>query len=293
MNAFMDTLWKIKAVIPGVVLFMLFVLGTLVFAVRVLRHGYPELPESKRKKTLLASRFFMQYIFWLVAPFERGLANLRVSPAAISFASLAVCAGAGVAAGTAHFALGCWLYALSGVLDTLDGRVARRTGRVTKAGAFLDSVLDRWAEFLLLGGLLIGAHSVFARASLMVCIAGSQMVSYTRARGEGLGLVLDGGLMQRAERLVLVCLTMLVAAVGRESGWYDGWLVLSWGVLAVGLVSMGSAIRRFRVGVQELHKMEAAARAAASGAPAPTVVPTRPERADTRPKATPTPRRAT
>jgi CDP-diacylglycerol--glycerol-3-phosphate 3-phosphatidyltransferase len=250
----MSIFTKIYGVIPGLVALVVVLLGQVVFAVRIARHGWPELPPSKRKGSFLASHFIMQYLFWLVGPVENTLVRFRVSPTAISFSSLGACVGAGLAAALNHFALACWLYVLSGVLDTLDGRVARRTGTSSAAGAFLDSVLDRWAEFIVLGGLIIGAQTTFARFAVMACIVGSQMVSYTRARGEGLGVVLDGGLMQRAERLGLIALTLLVAAVGRESGWYDEWLVLSWGALGVGLVSTFSAAGRLRAGLSALSK---------------------------------------
>jgi CDP-diacylglycerol--glycerol-3-phosphate 3-phosphatidyltransferase len=97
---------------------------------------------------------------------------------------------------------------LSGALDTLDGSLARRSNRPTRAGAFLDSVLDRYSDFLALFGIWLYflIHSpdqlILITAILFFCLLGSFMVSYTRARGEGLGLSVTEGFWGRAERVV-------------------------------------------------------------------------------------------
>jgi CDP-diacylglycerol--glycerol-3-phosphate 3-phosphatidyltransferase len=105
---------------------------------------------------------------------------------------------------------------LGGPLDALDGAVARVTGRESRFGAMLDSVLDRYGEALILAGL--GYHlmqtgrpigAVLATAALF----GSVMVSYARARSEGLGVDYKGGLLTRFERLALLVLALLTGYV--------------------------------------------------------------------------------
>lgn len=97
---------------------------------------------------------------------------------------------------------------LSGVLDTLDGSLARKLKQQTRAGAFLDSVFDRYSDFLMVLGiwLFFQAHPVPAQVLitplLFLLLAGSFMVSYSRARGEGLGLSISLGLFERAERII-------------------------------------------------------------------------------------------
>jgi CDP-diacylglycerol--glycerol-3-phosphate 3-phosphatidyltransferase len=110
------------------------------------------------------------------------------------------------------------LVLLSGTFDIMDGKVARATNRVTKFGALYDSTLDRYAEVIVFFGLayffdrhhsefLAGPDStwrVIAVIAVSVALGGSMMVSYVRARAEGLGLECKVGIMQRPERIVLL-----------------------------------------------------------------------------------------
>jgi len=104
-----------------------------------------------------------------------------------------------------------FLVLLGGLFDIFDGRVARMSGLASKFGAFYDSVLDRMSEVAMYVGLLSlyvkyqsGPMDVFMIYVIMVAAGGSLMVSYTRAKAEALGLDCSVGLMQRAERLVLI-----------------------------------------------------------------------------------------
>jgi len=240
-------------IMPALVLVAVFFAGLPVFALRVRLFGWPGSPESKREYTRIATPFVMRYVFWLLTPLELGLAGLGVSPNAITLASVGLCAVCGVLAATGHLALSAWLYFAAGMLDALDGRVARRTGRSSSSGALLDSVTDRWGEFFLLGGLALFLRDTFGLFSVLACIAGSQMVSYTRARGEALGLNLAGGTMQRAERIVIVGLAMLAGAVGGISHAYDGRLVMAGALLGVGLLSSWTSLHRLAVGIAALR----------------------------------------
>ena len=118
----------------------------------------------------------------------------------------------GVAAGSASSARRVWLYAFAGILDVLDGRLARLAGKQTAAGALFDSVSDRWGELFVFAGYAWYLHDSPWLLAVMGAIGGSMMVSYTRARAEGLGVALSGGMMQRAERIVLVAGGTLIAA---------------------------------------------------------------------------------
>jgi len=104
------------------------------------------------------------------------------------------------------------LVIVTALLDALDGGLARYTNRVTPFGAFLDSSLDRYAEAALYGGLLWwyiqqGAH--IEAMLVYAAIVGSIMVSYTRARAEGLGVECKVGLLTRFERIALLVLALL------------------------------------------------------------------------------------
>jgi CDP-diacylglycerol--glycerol-3-phosphate 3-phosphatidyltransferase len=106
------------------------------------------------------------------------------------------------------FWLGGLTVLIAGALDTLDGALARKAGRTSPSGAFLDSVLDRISDFFIYLGLwaalYLRAPNLFLWVTLLIffCIQGSYLVSYARARGEGLGVSTSVGLFGRAERLV-------------------------------------------------------------------------------------------
>jgi phosphatidylglycerophosphate synthase len=156
---------------------------------------------ASRPASRLLGRWIRQYMMWVLGPYERALARLGVSPNAITLFALGLSLLAAVALGAGWFALGGWLYLAAGMCDILDGRVARRAGRVSRGGAFFDSVIDRYAEIAVFGGLAWYYRDSWALVLVLASAAGSVMVSYTRARGEALGVDVSVGTMQRPERL--------------------------------------------------------------------------------------------
>lgn len=118
--------------------------------------------------------------------------------------------------GSGQYRVGGVIYLLAGIFDIIDGKVARASGRVTKFGALYDSTLDRYAELIVLFGLIFNfsrpdpngwldpTWSLVLSVATAVAIGGSVMVSYIRARAEGLGLECKVGLMQRPERVVFL-----------------------------------------------------------------------------------------
>lgn len=145
------------------------------------------------------------FFAWLVRPLWQGLARARFPPDVLTTLSVAVGLGAGASLALGRFALGGWLFLGAGLLDFLDGRVARATGRVTRGGAALDSILDRYVESAALCGLAWYYRTTWVLAPALLALTGSLFVSYARARGEALGVSLkDVGLMQRPERILLI-----------------------------------------------------------------------------------------
>lgn len=112
--------------------------------------------------------------------------------------------------------IGGFLVLFSGWFDMLDGAMARMTGKTTRFGAFFDSSVDRLSEAALFLGLLIfyadGDHDIEV-VLIYVAIIASMMVSYTRARAEGLGLKGDVGLLARPERVVILTLGLLLSGM--------------------------------------------------------------------------------
>ncbi|MBI5537134.1 MAG: phosphatase PAP2 family protein [Deltaproteobacteria bacterium] len=160
--------------------------------------------ESRGASHLLGMRLRNGFAL-VMRPIVHALIRAKVRPDALTIASLVLSIGAGVAIALGAFPIGGWLYLMSGVLDFLDGRVARLTGSASAAGAALDSVLDRYGETAVLIGLAWAFHDSWVLLAVLGTLAGSLLVSYVRARGETLGVsFLNIGLMQRPERIVLL-----------------------------------------------------------------------------------------
>ena len=183
--------------------------GLLVFGMLTVFGRQPQVRGAKHNQ--LFGAFFGRWLVWMLTPIERLLVG-RVSANAITTLSLLLCIVAGVGAATGHLVVATWTFITAGILDALDGRIARLSGEQSKAGALFDSVSDRWGELAAFTGYVWFLRESPWLFAAMGAIGGSMMVSYTRARAEGLGVDLRGGMMQRAERMVLVCLGTLIAA---------------------------------------------------------------------------------
>ena len=122
----------------------------------------------------------------------------RVTSNALTFASFVTACMSGVNFALGNFGAGGWLYLLTGILDILDGRIARATGMVTKGGAFFDSVMDRYAELVVFGGLTIFYRHSWAIYVSLIALARSW---WLHARAAKLGVQVNIGTMQRPERL--------------------------------------------------------------------------------------------
>ncbi len=141
-----------------------------------------------------------------------GLGKLGFSPNALTLLGTFFMLGIGIILAQGQFLTGGILLAAAAAFDALDGGLARITNRVTKFGAFLDSTTDRWAEAFVYGGLLWWFMETGLRVELMLtyaAIIGSLMVSYTRARAEGLGVDCKVGLFTRFERIAVLGLGLL------------------------------------------------------------------------------------
>lgn len=157
----------------------------------------------------------------LVQPLVNALIRAGVKPNTITtFGTLLVLVSA-VLYGIGQIQLGGLLLLLSGITDTIDGQVARGGAMVTRFGAFYDSTLDRvgdGATFIGVGAYLLWAPDVaYREAGVVLCMLAvlfSLVVSYARARAEGLGLDCKVGIAQRAERIVLLGVPSLLWGAG-------------------------------------------------------------------------------
>ncbi|MEP7279684.1 MAG: DUF4833 domain-containing protein [Bacteroidota bacterium] len=115
------------------------------------------------------------------------------------------------------------LILFAGLFDMLDGQVARLGNMASSFGAMYDSVLDRYSELIMFLGIcyyLVAHHYFLSSLFAFITLIGSMMVSYTRARAEGLGVAIKGGLMQRPERVVVIGVTALLC--GMAANWIGG-----------------------------------------------------------------------
>jgi len=141
------------------------------------------------------------------------LAKTRLTPNALTLIGFALSGVAAAVIAEEYLVLGGVLVLLSGVFDMFDGPLARATGQSTKFGAILDSTCDRLGEAaVLLGILIVYVHkgSVLEPALVFSTFVGSVMVSYVRARAEGLGIKCEVGIFTRPERVILLALGLIL-----------------------------------------------------------------------------------
>ena len=154
----------------------------------------------------------------------RFLGKLGLSPNMVSIIGLMAYGASGLILGFGYPAAAGWMLAVFGPLDAVDGLLAREQGQVSPFGAFLDSTVDRYAEFFLFLGflayLMIDRQGSLVEAALVLsAMTGSLLVSYTRARAEALGFSCKVGVLTRFERIFIL-------AVGLIFGWIYPVLVI-------------------------------------------------------------------
>lgn len=143
----------------------------------------------------------------LLQPIGRGLIRLGITANAITIVGTLLMAVVGWLVASGQFLIGGMLVIASAPLDALDGTVARLSGVKSKFGAFFDSTSDRYADgFIMLGLMLYGLNQRQDWIVILAFVAlwGSLLVSYTRARAEGLGLECKIGLLTRMERFIII-----------------------------------------------------------------------------------------
>lgn len=180
----------------------------------------------------------------IMEPIATVLIKLGISANALTTIGTVSTIAGGVAFGFGYMRTGGIIIALTAIADALDGVVARRTNKVTVFGAFYDSTLDRVADGALLAGLayFYAVNTIHAsKIMLAICLAGiigTYLVSYARARAESLGINAKVGVMQRAERVALLCAPQVLFGLA-----LNGW-VLKAVVVILAVSSWHTAIRR-------------------------------------------------
>lgn len=183
-----------------------------------------------------------QFVAWIVRP----LARLGITPNMVTLVGLLLSIVTALVIAAGSVVAGGVLVLFAGVFDMFDGAMARVRNAATTFGAFLDSTLDRYSESIILGGLLLYAlqrpalhealwpwpyEQQWMIVLIFVAAVGSLMVSYTKARAEGLGLECKTGLLARPERVVILALGLLTGTT-------------MWGLLLLAVFSHVTAVER-------------------------------------------------
>lgn len=161
-------------------------------------------PEQARETLRDRTRVLLESI-------ARPIARTGLSPNALTLCGFLATAGVAYVLALGHERVAGLLLIPVALLDALDGALARLTGKATAFGAFFDSTLDRFAEIALYLGLLyLYRGAVLEMVLIYLAITGSLMVSYARARAEGLGIECKVGLFTRLERLAVLVVGLIL-----------------------------------------------------------------------------------
>ena len=172
-----------------------------------------------------------------------GLARTRITPNALTTSGVSLCLAAAVLVlfedrnELLFYWLGAFVFVVGSILDILDGALARAGGKTTPFGSFLDSTTDRVGEGAMLGAIaLIFSRQghVLALGATIAAIAGSFLVSYTRAKAEALGLRGDVGFGSRAERVVVITAGLVLAP----------WGLLQWAIYLLTVTAWLTVLQR-------------------------------------------------
>lgn len=165
----------------------------------------------------------------LATPVANLLSRTPVTPNTLTVTGFLISVGAAVAIAKGFLLIGGLVVLFAGVFDLLDGPLARTKGQASRFGAILDSTLDRLSEAAVLLGILLyfllGNGSTWGPPLAYAALTGSFMVSYLRARAEGLGIDCEVGLFTRTERVVLLSVSLIIGQ------WIDKAVLVALGLL--------------------------------------------------------------
>lgn len=213
--------------------------------------SHPSAHDLRRGDSILSSRA-REFGRAMLAPVVRLAVRLHLTPNTVTVVGFAIVVVAAGLVGTGNFLAGTAVLIAGSLLDAVDGALARATGGTTAFGNFLDSTLDRAAEAVLYGG--VAAYYLATAADptgpvllALVAMAGSFMVSYTRAKAEGIGVSAEVGLAPRLERLILIVAGIFLAGIGLEIG-----LIGAIGIIAA--LSVATTVQR----IWHVHRLSVA-----------------------------------
>ena len=240
-------------------------LGALaVYGVRVARRGVASYDRTNAAGgSLLLSKRLVEFGYWALMPVARLCVRAGVTPDGITWASLALGLGSGVAMAFGLVGLASLLALLSGLGDVLDGQVARLGQRGSKAGEVLDASVDRWMEFAFIGGMCIFYRDqIVPLVVALLALQAAFMVSYSTAKAEAMGVDPPRGAMRRHERGVYLISGAALSSIFspylepfRPYPALQAPLMFA-ALVVVATAGNGSAIRRLALTARELRRRE-------------------------------------
>ncbi len=178
----------------------------------------------------------------IIAPVIDGMIALRITPSMITIAGLIGCIPAMILVSQGNLLLGGIIFFVTSLLDLFDGALARKSNSSSDRGALLDSVADRVSEALIMAGILYFGWSIQDKSIVLFSfgsVVGSLLVSYIRARAEGLGLNLSDGWFTRPERVILISGLLLFNLVSQ-------------GLILLTILTFFTALQRWKLADEKL-----------------------------------------
>ncbi len=187
----------------------------------------------------------------IVQPFAKLFIKLKISADVITFiGTLGVCVASIIYFSSGQFLVGSLLFTFFVGFDALDGTMARMLNKKSKWGAFFDSVMDRVADGVVLASIsfyfITQENTMLFLISLFALIT-SEIVSYTKARAEGLGLNCDTGIAERPERVLIIIFGTLLTGIGISTA-------IQWSIWILAIVSLITLIQRMNFVYHQVKK---------------------------------------
>lgn len=249
----------ITSIVPLALFNSIFVILVFIFLRKYRRGEIPvDMEIYERGESPFIGMWMRQWWAWVINPVVKFFVNKKIHPDKITIFSFILSIFSAIFYYFGLIALGGWFTLLYGTMDIIDGKIARATGKTSKRGAFLDSVLDRYSELLTYFAILLYVRDTYLIYFVLLLILGSTLVSYTRARGESLGIEIKIGSMQRPERIVYLGITSALSPLLTYAlSFYmknPPEILFNFGVILIGVFSNFSAIQRLLFGYRELGK---------------------------------------
>lgn len=207
-----------------------------------------EFAGSKKGGSHFLSSSTREWWFWTTDPIVNIFVKLKLGPNAITSMGFLFTCIAAVFFALGWFGYAGWIMIFGASFDMFDGRVARITGKSSRSGAFFDAVMDRFGEGVCLLGLAIYFRDSFMLPIVIIALIGSLLVSYTKARAEGIGVECNVGAMQRPERIVYLGVSSVFDPIMTEilkKYWAEPQPVLMYIALSlIAIMTVGTAIYR-------------------------------------------------